>query len=350
MPETTPSQISKAPSAPRIVALDLFRGMGALAAVGIHALQIPLTDYSNRSTPWLVCALINRALLFAVPAFLLLTTILLTRKLLKDGDLKTYYQKRIPGVLIPYLIWSLPHAVLFYASVKRFNFGEFALRLLTGKSFFHLYFLGLILQLYLVLPLLVPFVRRRPSFMLIAPITLLATLAVYWLNKLVLHLPFQGSVIIWHTVSVGLGLWLGSREEPLETVLRRALPFAGVATFVSAAFYLPLAVANLRNERIDTFHYQLAEWGYTNSASLFLLALATRMRPVPFLLFVGVISMQMYLLHRIPIYALDRLVGLRHVLGVPLSVLLATAAGLALPILAAKLLKNKPLSALLFGR
>jgi surface polysaccharide O-acyltransferase-like enzyme len=324
--------------------------MGALAAVGIHVLQIPLTDYHNRSSAWLLCALINRALLFAVPAFLLLTTVLLTRKLLKDRDLKTYYQKRISGVLTPYLLWSLPHAAVFYAGAKRFHFGEFALRLLTGKSFFHLYFLGLILQLYLVLPLLVPLVRRRPPFALIALTTLAVTLAVYWLNRLVLHLPFQGSVILWHVVSVGLGLWLGSREEPLETVLRRALPYAGVATLFSAAFYLPLAVANLRNERLDTFHYQLAEWGYTNSASLFLLALATRMRPFPFLLFVGVISMQMYLLHRIPIYALDRLVGLRHALGVPLSILLATAIGLAIPILVAKLLKNTRLSALLFGR
>ncbi len=338
----------------RVVALDLFRGFAALSAVGIHLLQLPLNDSKPLSPFWTLCAVVNRGLLFAVPAFILLTTILLTRKLLKDYDLKTYYKKRIQTALYPYLLWSVLHAFLARKMEKGFTWHDALVRICIGKSFYHLYFLGVVLQLYLILPLLVPLFRKRPSLSVALTSAIGAALGFYALNFFALRLPYVGSVIFWYSASVVLGMWLGSRADDLEAILQRWVPIAGGLTLLSGCFYLPLAIKTLAHIEVNTFAFQVGEWTYTNSASLFLLGLAVTIR-LPerlsaWLLYVGSISMQMYLLHRFPIWGMDRLDFATPNLHTALYLLVATALALMPPLLISRFTAKTKLSTLLFGR
>ncbi len=338
----------------RVVALDVFRGFAALAAVGIHLLQLPLNDTKPLSTFWTLCAVINRGLLFAVPAFILLTTILLTRKLLKQYDLKAYYQKRVQTALYPYLLWSVLHALLASKMEKGFTWHDAVVRIAIGKSYYHLYFLGVVLQLYLALPFLVPLFRKRASFWWVGVWTVVLPLQFYALNYYVLRLPYVGSVVFWYAGTVVLGMWLGSQSENLEAILRRSVPVTGTLALLSGCFYLPLALQTLAKVEVNTFAFQVGEWIYTNSASLFLLGLAVRVR-LPerlgaWLLYIGSISMQMYLLHRFPIWFMDRLSFEAFSVKTVLYMAVAGCLALAPPLLISRLTAKTKLSALLFGR
>lgn len=341
-------------SAKRVVALDVFRGFAALSAVGIHLLQLPLKDSQRLSPFWTLCAIANRGLLFAVPAFILLTTILLTRKLLKDYDLKSYYRKRIQTALYPYLLWSVLHAFLARKMEPGFAWRDAVVRICTGKSYYHLYFLGVVLQLYLILPLLAPLFRKRPPLSAALATAVGLPLGFYALNFYQLRLPYVGSVIFWYMASVVLGMWLGSRTDDLEAILRRWVPFTGAIALISGCFYLPMAIRDLAQKEVNTFYFQVGEWAYTNSASLFLLGLAVTLRlPERLsagLLYIGSISMQMYLLHRFPIWALDRLDFGSPSLHTAVYLIVATALALLPPLFVSRLVAKTKLSALLFGR
>lgn len=339
---------------PRVEALDLFRGVGALAAVGIHVLQAILKDYPHNSLVWLIAGVVNRLLLFAVPSFLLLTAILLTRKLLKDYDLKTYYRKRIQGALFPYLLWSVLYTGIAYKLDPKFTAHDAMVRILTGKSFYHLYFLGVILQLYLVLPLLVPLFRRPKPLALLLPLLIGLELGFYWLNRRYLNLPYLGSVLPWYIVTLGLGMWLGSKSAELPQIVTRWLPITGTATVVFGVLYMPYALGFIADKNVDTFAYQVYEWGYTNSAGLFLLGLLVRCR-LPekgrlALLSVGTISMQMYLLHRFPVWIMDRFAWTGSPVRLVGLLVFTTLLSLLIPVLVARWTKNSRISVLLFGR
>ncbi|GDX40652.1 acyltransferase [Armatimonadota bacterium] len=338
----------------RVVALDVFRGFAALAAVGIHLLQLPLNDSKPYSPFWMLCAVVNRGLLFAVPAFILLTTILLTRKLLKDYALRTYYQKRIQTALYPYLLWSVLHAFLARKMEKGFTWHDALVRISIGKSYYHLYFLGVILQLYLILPFLAPLFRKRPPISAVLPLAIGLTLGFYALNRYVIDYPYPGSILYWYTASVVLGMWLGSQSENLEAILHRWIPVSGIVSLLSACFYLPLAMNDLAHLKVNTFFFQIGEWTYTNSTTLFLLGLAVRVR-LPerlntCLLYVGSISMQMYLLHRFPLWAVDRLNFANPNLHTLLTLLAAGVLALVPPLIISRLTVKTKLSVILFGR
>ncbi len=345
----------KNPPKGRIEALDLFRGVAALAAVGIHTLQLVLNHTPKYSPLWTIAGVINRLLLFAVPSFLLLTTILLTRKLLKDYDLKQFYLKRIQTALAPYLLWSVLYTVLASRIDPKFSWHDAAFRVCTGKSYYHLYFLGVILQLYIVLPLLVPLFRKRPPITLVLPILLGIELGFYWANRLYFDLPYLGSVIAWYVVTVGIGLWLGSRTQELASTVKRWLPVTGILALLFAIAYLPYALDSIagRND-VETFRYQIFEWGYTNAAGLFLLGLTLTIKWNPllkdWLLSIGGISMQVYLLHRFPVWVMDRVTYGNAPLKLLLAVLVTLVVSIAFPMLVARWTHKTKLSTLLFGR
>lgn len=349
------AEANPAPTKQRIEALDLFRGVAAMAAVGIHTLQLILNHTRVHSPLWTVAGVLNRLLLFAVPSFLLLTTILLTRKLLKDYNLKEYYQKRIHTALAPYLLWSIVYTLLASRIDPKFSWHEATTRVLTGKSYYHLYFLGVILQLYIVLPLLVPLFRRRPPMTLLLPILILLEMGFYWLNRRYLNLPYLGSVIAWYIVTLGIGMWLGSRTQELSATVKRWMPVTGGLALFFGIAYLPYALDSIAlRPDVDTLRYQIFEWGYTNSAGLFLLGVMLTVKwnekLHSWLLSIGGISMQMYLLHRFPVWIMDRLHYGDAPLKLVLSMLITLALSIAFPIFVAKRTEKTRLSLLLFGR
>lgn len=338
-----------APAGARDPVFDVYRGVALLAVLGVHVSGRFLPVVAAGSfNGWFALALVNRALQFAVPAFLLLSALLHARG--DNGAGATV--RRLGRVLGPYLVWSGVYLLFQNRHELGALTGENVLfRLVWGKAYFHLYFLVLLLQLCVVVPLVAPLVRRAPLWA-VALGGAAVQLAFYAINRSQ-PLPFTGSVLAWYVLPVIAGVALAGRSShpPLARRRDRLALFALWAA--GFAWYAPQAVDVLQGAAaVDTFRYQIGSWIYTTSAALLLLVLARRLArtrwPAPILEALGTRSMSIFVLHPLVLWALDRYAP--ALMGtVALAVPVAVAACIAVPVLCALVAAALGLDGLLFG-
>ena len=322
-------------TAEKLDVLDVYRGAAILAVLGIH-----LSGHLLHTVGGEGFGIFNRAMLFAVPSFLLMSAFLNARSLASGKSLQQYTQNRVRKAVPPYLVWSVVGWIVAFHLYPDdlYNAREFSWCLLWGKCYFHLYFLIVVLQLYLLLPLLRPLVARRPPLWAMLLGGALVQGAIYAVNYRWHVFPYVGSVVFWHLPEVTLGLWLAGQADRFDELMQRGMVPAVLTALLALAVFATL------NPHLTTL-YQGIEWVYTAAASYALLALCQRMR-YGWLRWCGVHSMAIYLIHPFVMYALDKKLP-----AMPWPVATAIYAGLCLtvPVLIEGRLPAGRLRALLLG-
>lgn len=339
------------PQGGRLRYIDLYRGFAILAVVGIHVMGALPAKLTVGSLKWRAIAGTGILLQFAVPAFLLLTALLLTRSGLKSFDRAKYIRARIVQTLPPYLIWNLFYTLLI--PTKRHDLLFMVGRVLIGKGYFHLYFLFLLVQLYVLIPLCLPIWRKRPPFWQAALGTVALTLAFYVLNRFALKIPLIGSVIFWYAPSVGLGMWLGSQAGRIREVLDRGYPSAIALAVLGGVAFLSLALRDMRHLSVNTFYYQVAAWVYANSMAFVLLWACERLSErggFEKIVTLGTNSMQIYLLHPLILLWLKGAYQGTTLFTLLVAFLSYSACAILLPLGFAWLAARLRLAPLLYGR
>lgn len=350
----------------RLEHLDLFRGVAIWAVVGIHVTGHALRISGLESWSLLVLEVINRTLQFAVPCFLFMTALLMTFQALgKPFDPKIFFRKRMKSVVYPYLVWSVLY-VLFTVITTPMTFGDLLslerwfLWIATGKAYYHLYFMVILIQYCLVFPWIRPFFATEKKSQTLLGATFGFQLLFYWVNRLWLRIPSIGSVAFWHSTAFGLGMWVGSRMERWEPFWkgnRTRLIVLWVATF---AVYLPLALAVLHGTPVNTFWVAVSNWFFSGLSALNLLGLCSDWTYLPtrtkyffrtLFKMCGTYSLQIYLIHPMVIKGLE-MAG-HH--GWPVwnrlsGHALMFALAMAIPLILGRYLNRTPLGPWLFGR
>ena len=330
----------------RLGQLDICRGIAILAVLFIHvsghflSILHPAKSLTPPGWAWDVLAVPNQCFQWAVPCFLMLSTLVNAQSLARNPNLQKYAARRVQTALLPYLLWSALYIAVDYATgtLHHLSLGHIAKLLLTGTAYFHLYFFVLVLELYFLLPLLVPLFRRRSPFWAVALGAVLLQLAVYGLNRFVLPHRFQ-TTIFWDTLPVALGLWLYGQSAEIGAKIQRTWRWGAAGVTIAALLvYEPLALHLLvfPKQHINTFLYQVGQWGYTAGMSVLVLALAFalgRNQLSRLLAYFGAQSLAIYVMHPLAILALDKL-GVSHRLGAGAGLVLYYAACLALPLAA----------------
>jgi len=337
----------------RIDSLDVFRGLAIVAVVLIHVTGHFLRVITVDSRLWVATAFTNRALQFAVPAFLLLSALLNLRPLLQGRPAGPWFGRRIRRALWPYVVWSVVFFLIAHWDRLAEATPRLALeKLVEGNAYYHLYFLLLVLQMYVLLPLLAPVFRRRPPFWLTALVTLALQFAVYHANKAWFQVPAPGSLIVWYLPSVALGCWLASRWDGLHETIRRAFLPAVLCGAAAMAVYGPTAMALMRREPLSTLVHQASLAVYAAAAACALLAVAAWPglgRLVPPLRSLGKRSLEIYIAHPIAILLMDGWLHFPPRLPVPAIMAAYTVACLLFPLALAWLVARLGLSRWVWG-
>lgn len=360
---SVPSSVPVPAAASRLTAIDTFRGLTILEVVGHHATGMGLRHADVGSTSHDLLLILNRTLHFAVPAFVFLSALVLTRSLLKRFEPRRYLWRRLTRGGWPYLLWTALYAGWYVWTGQRdpgtlTDPDRWRDWLLYGKASYHLYFLLVALEVYFVLPFLLPLARRRPSITAALVGGLTVQLGLYLLNRQVLHLPFPASTVLWYALPVSLGLAVGARLDEFQTWWRRRRRVLLPLLAVVYAVYLPVAVAYVRGTPVVPVVYNGLSWTYTALVALALLGVAywlergaqarTFKRVIATL---GTVSLPIYLLHPAMLQALERY---RAPEGEPLelafNVVLYALIALVVPALIGRRLRGKKLGLLLFGR
>ena len=341
------------PRPTRLSQLDVCRGLAILAVLFIHVSGHFMTALHPAKSPhpptwaWYALAVPNVDFQWAVPCFLMLSALVNAQSLARSGDVGGYARRRVQTALLPYVLWSGVYIVVNYAlgRLHPLTPGHVAKMLLMGTAHFHLYFFVLVLEMYALLPLLLPGFRRRPPFWAVALAAILLQAAIYVLNRFVFVHRFQ-STILWDVLPVALGLWLWSQSDRLGEIRQKGLGLALPVSVAALALYTPLALDGLlgRNphtaiysHHLNTMLYQAGQWFFTAGVSfvIFVLGWALgRNQGTRVLGFLGAESLAIYVLHPLAIIVLDKL-GLNKSVGAGAGMLIYYAACLALPLGAA---------------
>lgn len=128
---------------------DALRGIAIMMVVAIH------TFYACEFDSWLsICAISMREIFnMAVPMFLAISGFFIGRMVFEDKrQVFAFWKKQIPKVYIPVLFWSIPYFVLAILCEGQSILENVLLFFFCGYSIY--YFIALIVQCYLLLPVM----------------------------------------------------------------------------------------------------------------------------------------------------------------------------------------------------
>ena len=146
---------------PKLLELDIVRGVAIAAVLLIHGTANATVELSPNSRSQTFYETVNQLSYFPVQLFILLSGLVLFYRYTERWTFKTladFYRKRLQYIVVPYLIWSFGY-YLFYKWLDpnipvTVSIREFAGLLLWGEAGYHLYFMTLIIQFYILFPLL----------------------------------------------------------------------------------------------------------------------------------------------------------------------------------------------------
>ena len=139
----------------RIDELDIMRGMAFLAVVLQHAIGAYIRRPEISLQEAAMLGILFNLAKFAVPTFVLITGIVLFYNYYQKIHYASFIRKRAVDILIPYLIWSGIY-MYYYHGLPTFDWAGMkglVKELLSGTAAYHLWFVVMIFQCYLVFPL-----------------------------------------------------------------------------------------------------------------------------------------------------------------------------------------------------
>ncbi|MDQ6928203.1 MAG: acyltransferase [Actinomycetota bacterium] len=137
--------------------LDVIRVVAFSAVIAVHAIAFSTLASNEVSAGALMLLQFGRGVFFALTGFVLVYSA--TRR---PVGAVPFWRRRVPYVVVPYAVWTVIYYCVGLAESAHpsFSLAALGLDILTGDAAYHLYFLVVVLQLYLLFPLILPFVRR----------------------------------------------------------------------------------------------------------------------------------------------------------------------------------------------
>lgn len=253
--------------------IDILKAFAIIAVIAIHTISQTFQFYNPASFSWHLVLFADQIIRFSVPLFVALSGFTLAYKY-KDQekiDFKEFFNRRVLKLLPLYIFWS----VLIYLYLRFFGYlsGEgvgsnWWQLVFLGRVDYHLYFVPMIFQLYLLFPFLLKLVNKyKLKF-----VSLLFVLEAYFYYLIGIHTEKIPSDQLWtdQNTYVFFGAWV---------------------------FYFTLGIFLAKNMKLAKAHKYLAFivailgviWNYTNAIHLLgehiNLLVITRFTQVPVLIF-----------------------------------------------------------------
>jgi peptidoglycan/LPS O-acetylase OafA/YrhL len=169
------------PPAPRarLRELDAVRLLTFASVVLVHTITVTVPGGDVPMYGLVILLHFTRQVFFALTVF-----VLLLGQLRRPTPMRRFWPKRFLLVGVPYVVWSAVYCLLMDAGHPPSRWPQdlaaFGLDLLTGSAWYHLYFLLVTMQVYLLVPLIAWVVRRtrgRHAVVLVAAFAVQAGLA-----------------------------------------------------------------------------------------------------------------------------------------------------------------------------
>lgn len=157
--------------------MDIIRLLTFAAVIIVHSLAFTEEPSDGIAAGVMMLLQFGREVFFALTGFVLVYSCL--GKHVRPG---AFWRKRFLYVGLPYVVWSMIYYAFTFVSGPHapFSWYDLGVDLIDGNAEYHLYFLLVSMQLYLVFPLLIRFVRATASRALVV-LGIVGTLNVAWM-------------------------------------------------------------------------------------------------------------------------------------------------------------------------
>jgi peptidoglycan/LPS O-acetylase OafA/YrhL len=265
----------------KIVEFEIFRAFAIIAVVLIHASSRGVTALDPASKSHMIFNFLNKISLFAVPSFIFMSGVVLfytyySRWQVKD--IVPFYAKRLKFIVIPYLVVSLLYYLfnqrLYYGGIN-FQLKSFLNMLPWAEAGYHLYFIIIIVQFYLLFPVLLFLVKKYP--LVKRYFTLIGVglfLLFYTVNTFYYSFPHRTSLCFTYFIYFFLGASIGMNYKAALAAVIRNRVLISLSTFLTGT---GLALLYIRMDfgRIGSLYlFDFCFYAYGAFASLFLLWLS----------------------------------------------------------------------------
>lgn len=233
----------------RLYYIDLFRILACLAVISIHCTAFIMGSIQGRIS--LSILAVNRILTFAVPAFIFISGYSLysnynSKKIL----IFNFIKKRVSKVLLPYLVWANIYFVFSILKGYTCTWDSYLVQLILGQTSYHLYFIPIIIQFYILFIPLKLIVNKVNTSVVLGGTIIMYLLYHFEIKSI---LPFSDRFFMTYIPFFILGIYT-NRYMTTNTIISKSKQVVVLSlAFIMIAFY---ALANI------------TYYGYNNPALL----------------------------------------------------------------------------------
>jgi surface polysaccharide O-acyltransferase-like enzyme len=363
---------------------DVLRAVGIVAVVIIHSSAIAQGALTPASRLYPVYFGLTRLVLFGVPLFVFVSGLVLGHRYsVGPFSGRTFYRRRLATVVVPYAAWTaiywlystlaaagpdgLPAALATLAT--RAWWAGLARVFFLGTAYYHLYFVVIIVQFYLLFPLLLAMGRALAGRPLVALLGAALIHLAYALGARRLGWAFSDRFFLTYFVFFSAGLLAGLRLPAFRRFASGHEKSLAAAFWATAGLYVGFTLLVLLRPAGSPWA-RLATSGaagltsvliwtlYSLTAGAYFLALASgrwhgwrgqRWLP-PLFIALGRESFGIYLIHPLVLDGLERLAAAVGPVSTTLRFGLEVAGALGLSSLTSGLLRRFPVTSRLVGR
>lgn len=160
----------------RILAMDVIRALAIIAVIFIHVTGLMLSYSTFNTKIYMQSLMANQLARFSVPAFIALSGIGLSISYKKDQGYFKFLAHRLYKVVPRYLVWCI---IYIYIIKKSLQVNLVASDMLYGTAFYHLYFVPLIVEFYLIFPFVHKVIGSKLSLILNFIITMFILIGLH---------------------------------------------------------------------------------------------------------------------------------------------------------------------------
>ncbi|MCM3718480.1 acyltransferase [Fictibacillus phosphorivorans] len=304
----------------------LVRALAIIGVIMVHSTSGIVAGFNTESSLYGVYNFLNIFFKFGTPTFIFLSSFVLFfnyyHKPLTKERIAGFYKKRLLFIVIPYLIFSILYFALT-ASVQGYtSTGEmmnaFLVKFMTGKAYTHLYFVFISIQLYILFPFILMFLKKFPK---VTKHTIWIGFVLQWAFVLMNHYYWQyslkGSISFSYMSYYFLGAFMGihykqildylivTKEKLFSKNALVWLPLWAIWIAASAGHVGVWYVTRANGAIIDSKIYELLWNVHTFTSALVLMQIAYWLyrnlheKVLNVMIHLGVVSFGVYLIHPI---------------------------------------------------
>lgn len=194
----------------RILQMDVIRAVATIAVICIHV-SATVIGYKPYSSTYNLTYALNQISRFSVPAFILISGMGLTISYNEKQGYLYFLIRRLRKIIPQYIIWCLLYILII---TKDFNIHQDINYIIHGKVYYHLYFIPLIVEFYLIFPLIYKFIGNKVWLLISFIITTLVIIYTYYYGNVASNIWFwdKKNLLYW-LFYFSLGGYIGKNKD-----------------------------------------------------------------------------------------------------------------------------------------